>query len=191
MQGVQNMNFKSFYVWFGLPLLIIAAWVALVYIPVDSAMKKKESQLAAIKNERQKLDGSIKDLTVDARTQTILQQSYDEFMRQAPVIEKIPAYMRAVMQMARNKGVAIGSLDGYYNSIDISRKTELVYPVFEVGLKGGFLEMGRFLEELSGKTGFKGVQKAYISYEEKEYPTLNGKFVIEFKALKGKKREGK
>lgn len=185
------MNFKSFYVWFGLPLLIIAAWVALVYIPVDSAMKKKESQLAAIKNERQKLDGSIKDLTVDARTQTILQQSYDEFMRQAPVIEKIPAYMRAVMQMARNKGVAIGSLDGYYNSIDISRKTELVYPVFEVGLKGGFLEMGRFLEELSGKTGFKGVQKAYISYEEKEYPTLNGKFVIEFKALKGKKREGK
>jgi Tfp pilus assembly protein PilO len=185
------MNFKSFYLWFGLPVLLVAAWVALVYVPLDSAMKKKEGQLAGIKNERQKLEENLKNLTVEARTQENLQQSYDNFMRQAPVIEKIPEYMRAVMQMAKNKGVAIGSLHGYYNSIDVSQKTGLVYPVFEVGLKGGFLEMGRFLEELSGKTGFRGIQKAYINYEEKEYPALNGKFVIELKALKGKQREGK
>ena len=191
MQGVQNMNFKSLYIWFGLPVLVIAAWVALVYAPADSAMKKKEGQLATIKNERQKLEGNIKNLIVEARTQEHLQQPYDEFMRQAPVIEKMPEYMRAVMQMAKNKGVAIGSLHGYYNSIDVSQKTGLVYPIFEVGLKGGFLEMARFLEDLSDKSGFKGVQKAYISYEEKEYPALNGKFVIEFKALKGKKRESK
>lgn len=184
------MNFKSFYIWFGLPVLLIAAWVGLVYMPADSAMKKKEGQLTAIKNERQKLEGNLQNLTAEARTQENLQHSYDDFMRQAPVIEKIPEYMRAVMQMAKNKGVAVGSLHGYYNSIDVSQKTGLVYPIFEVGLKGGFLEMGRFLEELSGKTAFKGVQKAYINYEEKEYPALNGKFVIEFKALKGKKREG-
>lgn len=183
------MNFKSLYIWFGMPVLIIAAWIALVYIPADSAMKKKESQLSVIKNERQKLDGNLKDLTIEARTQENLQQSYNYFMRQAPVIEKMPEYMRSVMQMAKNKGVAIGSLHGYYNSIDVSQNKGLLYPVFEMGLKGGFLEMGRFLEELSGKSGFKGVQKAYISYEEKEYPALNGKFVIEFKALKGKKRE--
>jgi Tfp pilus assembly protein PilO len=189
LQGAQSMNFKSLYIWFGIPVLLIAVWVAFVYIPADSAMKKKESQLSVIKNERQKLDGNLKDLTIEARAQENLQQSYNDFMRQAPVIEKIPEYMRSVMQMAKSKGVAIGSLHGYYNSIDVSQKTGLVYPIFEIGLKGGFLEMGRFLEELSGKTGFKGVQKAYISYEEKEYPALNGKFVIEFKALKGKKRE--
>jgi Tfp pilus assembly protein PilO len=184
------MNFKSFYIWFALPALLIAAWVALVYIPVDAVMKKKEGQLAVLKKERQKLEGNLKNLTVEARTQENLQQSYDNFMRQAPVIEKVPEYMRAVIQMAKNKGVAVGSLHGYYNSIEVSQKTGLVYPVFEVGLKGGFLEMGHFLEELSGKTGFRGIQRAYISYEEKEYPALNGKFVIEFKALKGKKREG-
>ncbi|MBA4390544.1 MAG: hypothetical protein C0399_06375 [Syntrophus sp. (in: bacteria)] len=185
------MNFKGFYIWFGLPVLVIVVWVALVYVPVDSAMKKKEGKLVTIKNERQKIDENIKNLTVEARTQENLQQSYDDFMRQAPVIEKMPEYMRTVMQMAKSKGVAIGSLQGYYNSIDVSQKTGLVYPIFEVGLKGGFLEMGRFLEELSNKTGFKGIQKAHISYEEKEYPTVTGKFVIEFKALKGKNRESK
>ena len=64
-------------------------------------------------------------------------------------------------------------------------------PVFEVGLKGGFLEMGRFLEDLSNRTAFKGIKAARISYDDKEYPQLNGRFVIEFKALKGKKSESK
>ncbi len=67
----------------------------------------------------------------------------------------------------------------------------MLNPVFEVGLKGGFLEMGRFLEDLSNKTAFKSVQAARIGYDEREYPQLSGRFMIEFKALKGKKSESK
>jgi hypothetical protein len=185
------MNFKSFYLWFGLPVLVIVAWGLVVYIPMNSGAKDKEGKLIAIKNERQALEKDMKDLVGETTTQRNLQKSYVEFMGQTPVIERMPEYMKNVMNMAKNKGIAIGSLSGYYNSLDISQKAGLVNPVFEIGLRGGFLEIGRFLEDLSGKTAFKNISAARINYDEKEYPQLAGKFIIEFKALKGNKSEGK
>jgi Tfp pilus assembly protein PilO len=185
------MNSKSFYIWFGLPVLVIAAWVFLAYIPMHSAMQTREGTLTVVKNERQKLDASIMNLASEARTQKQLQQAYNEFMNQAPVMEKMPEYVRNVMKMAQDKGVAVKSLHGYYNTLELSQKAGLANPEFEVELKGGFLEMGRFLEELSGKAGFSAIHAARIGYDDKEYPTLTGKFVIEFKALKGKKNESK
>jgi hypothetical protein len=185
------MNFKSIYLWFGLPILVIVAWVLLVYVPMDSSAKSKERKLTAIKNERQTVEKDMKDFVGEVTTQKRLHESYDEFMGQTPVVERMPEYMKNVMNMAKNKGIAIGSLSGYYSSLDVSQRAGLVNPVFEVGLKGGFIEMGRFLEDLSNRTAFKGIQAARISYDEKEYPQLSGKFVIEFKALKGKKSESK
>ena len=160
-------------------------------MPMNSGVKNKEGKLTAITNERQTVEKDMKDFVGDATSQKRLQQSYDEFMGQAPVVERMPEYIKNVMNMAKSKGITIGSLSGYYSSLDISQKAGLVNPVFEVGLKGGFLEMGRFLEDLSNRTAFKGIQAARISYDEKEYPQLTGKFVIEFKALKGKKSESK
>ncbi len=185
------MNFKSLYLWFGLPILVIAAWTFLVYMPMNLGTKNKEGKLTAIKNERQTLERDMKDFAGEATTQKRLQMSYDEFMGQAPVVERMPEYMKNVMNMAKNKGITIGSLNGYYSSLDVSQKAGLVNPVFEMGLRGGFLEMGRFLEDLSNRTAFKGIQAARIDYDEKEYPQLTGRFIIEFKALKGKKSEGK
>jgi Tfp pilus assembly protein PilO len=185
------MNFRSFYLWFGLPVLVIAAWVFLIYMPMDSSARTKEGKLTVIKNERQTVERDMKDFVGEATTQRSLQASYDEFMGQTPIVERMPEYMKNVMNMAKSKGITIGSLSGYYSSLDISQKAVLVNPVFEMGLRGGFLEMGRFLEDLSNKTAFKGIQAARINYDEKEYPQLTGKFVIEFKALKGKQSESK
>ena len=185
------MNSKSFYLWFGLPVLVVVAWVLLVYMPMNSGLKNKEGKLTAIKNERQTVEKDMKDFVGDATSQKRLQQSYDEFMSQAPVVERMPEYMKNVMNIAKSKGITIGSLSGYYGSLDTSQKAGLVNPVFEMGLRGGFLEMGRFLEDLSSRTAFKGIQAAHINYDEKEYPQLAGKFVIEFKALKGRKSESK
>jgi Tfp pilus assembly protein PilO len=185
------MNFRSLYLWFGLPVLVIVAWVLLIYMPMDSGAKNKEQKLTVIKNERQTLEKEMKDFVSDATTQKKLQASYDEFMGQAPVVERMPEYMKNVMNIAKSKGIVIGSLSGYYSSLDISQKAGLVNPVFEMGLRGGFLEMGHFLEDLSNRTAFKGIQAARIGYDEKAYPQLNGKFVIEFKALKGRKSESK
>ncbi len=160
-------------------------------MPINSGMKSKEGKLVAVKKERQALEGEIKNFVNEATTQKKLQDSYGEFMGQAPVVEKVPEYMKNVMNMAKSRGISVGSLSGYYNSLDVSQKAGLVNPVFEIGLRGDFLGMGRFLEDLSNKAAFKCVRAARIGYDEKEYPQLAGKFVIEFKALKGEKVESK
>ncbi|HVN97947.1 MAG TPA: hypothetical protein VMT62_16070 [Syntrophorhabdaceae bacterium] len=185
------MNFRSLYVWFLLPVLIIIAWVVLVYVPVNSSARSKEGKLTAIRNERQTVERDMKDLVSEASSQKSLQVSYDEFMSQAPAIDRMPEYMKNVTRSARDRGMAVVSLSGYYSSLDVSQKGGLVNPTFEMGLKGGFLEMGRFLEELSNKPAFKGIEAARIGYDEKEYPQVTGRFVIDFKALTGRKGESK
>ncbi len=166
------MNFKSFYIWFGLPVLLIAAWVGLVYMPADSAMKKKEGQLTAIKNERQKLEGNLQNLTAEARTQENLQHSYDEFHETGPCHRKDTGIHEGCYEDGKKQGGSHRKPDGYYNSLDVSQKTGLVYPIFEVGLKGGFLEMGRFLEELSSKTAFKGYPEGLYQLRRKRISPL-------------------
>ena len=116
------MNFKSPYLWFGLPVLVVVAWVLLVYIPMNSGVKNKESKLTVIKNERQTVEKDMKDFVGDATSQKRLQQSYDEFMGQAPIVERMPEYMKNVMNMAKSKGITIGSLNGYYSSLDVSHE---------------------------------------------------------------------
>jgi hypothetical protein len=74
--------------------------------------------------------------------------------------------------------------------MDIAHKN-IVHPVFEMGIKGRFLDMGQFLEELSARTAYGSIKQARIACDEKEYPVLSGRFVIEFKALKERAREGK
>ena len=95
-----------------------------------------------------------------------------------------------MLRDARSRGMAVERLDGQYSSMDSARRG-IVNPVFAMDLKGGFLDMGKFLEEISRKTAFKGVQKARIAYDDKDNTLLAGRFVIEFKALKGIPGEGK
>ncbi len=97
------MNFKGLYFWFGLPVLVVVAWVLLVYIPMDSSAKSQERRLTDIKNEIQTIERDMKEFVGEATTQKRLRQSYDEFMGQAPVVEKMPEYMRNVMSMAKNR----------------------------------------------------------------------------------------
>jgi Tfp pilus assembly protein PilO len=137
-------------------------------------MKNKQNELAAIKNERQTVEGNIKNLMSETTTQKKLQESYDEFMGQTPVIEQMSQYIKNVSALAKSRGMSVGTLNGYYDTLDVVQGVGLVNPVFEIGLKGGFLEMGRFLEELSRKTAFKGIQAARIDYGEREYPLLTG-----------------
>ena len=185
------MNSKSFYIWFGTPVLVVLIWIFAAYMPMKSAADKKEIELTAIKKERQQLDLSIQGVTLNAQVQEKLRQSYTAFVSQAPLIERMPEYMKNTVRMAKERGIAVNSLHGYYTSLDAAGRPGFMNPVFEAGLMGNFLDIGTFLEELSGRVGFKSINAAKISCDEKDYPVVSGKFVIEFKALRGQKGESK
>ncbi len=184
------MSYKNLLIWIGAPLVIIVLWVLVVYMPIDAQAKKGQNAINSILKERKDMETSIMTMSQQMQTQENLKRSYDDFLSQTPTIEKMAGFMANVVNAAKTRGMGVERLSGQYNTMDLSQKG-IMNPVFELGLKGGFLDMGRFLEELSEKTAFKGVQKARIAYDERDYPVLSGRFVVEFKALKGRPLEGK
>ncbi len=185
------MNFKSIYVWCGIPVALIIIWVLAVYLPFSSQIRNREKSLESVKQERKEVEASIVTLSRQTKSDERWKESLNEFKAQAPMLEKMPDFIREIARSARNRGVMTDNVVSVHSTIDTDHKSYVVNPVFEFDLKGGFLETGRFFEELSNRVAFKGVQKARISYNEKQYPLLAGKYTIEFKALKGKIFEGK
>lgn len=185
------MKFKSIYIWFSIPILLIVIWFLVVYIPVNAGMRKKDMQLTDAKNQRLTLEKSMKDLINETSTQKKLHESYDYFMSEMPVVGGLPDYMKALMNTAKNKGVLINRVNAHYDTVDINQKTNLINPVFDLSLNGDFLEIGRFLEEMSHKSAYRKIQFARFNYTDKEYPQLSGQFVVELKALKGNPNESK
>lgn len=185
------MKFKSIYIWYGIPIVLVIVWAFAVYLPFSSQIKNRERSLESVKQERKQVEASIVTISRQAKSDEKWKESLSEFKTQAPLIEKMPDFIRALSMSARNRGVMVDNVTSIHSTIDTEQKSYIVNPVFEFDLKGGFLETGRFFEELSNKIAFRGVQKARISYNEKQYPLLAGKYTIEFKALKGKIFEGK
>ena len=84
--------------------------------------------------------------------------------------------------MARGKGIYVDDMGSLFSSMEDRQAKAVANPVFEITVKGRYLQIGRFLEELEKNKAFKGVLKASLVYDEKQYPVLTGKFVIQFKA---------
>ena len=55
----------------------------------------------------------------------------------------------------------------------------------EIDLRGKYLEIGRFIEELEQKSAYGGIRRAKLAYDEKEYPILKGTVLLECKTLRG------
>lgn len=185
------MNFKPIYVWCGIPVVLIIIWALAVYLPLSTQIRNRGKSLESVNQERKQVEASILTLSRQTRTDDRWKESLDEFKAQAPLLEKMPDFIREISRSARNRGVMIDNVVSIHSTIDTGAKSYVANPVFEFGLKGGFLETGRFFEDLSNRVAFKGVQRARISYDEKQHPPLAGKYTIEFKALKGKIFEGK
>lgn len=184
------MNYKKLAIWLGIPLAMIVVWALVVYLPIDAGAKKKQSMINAILKERKDMETSIMTMSQQVQTQDNARKAYNEFLAQTPSIDRMPGFISGLLRDARSKGMAVGNLNGNYNSLDSAHRG-IVNPVFEMNIKGEFLDMGKFLEEISNKTAFKGVQKARIAFDDKDNTILAGRFVVEFKALKGRPGEGK
>jgi len=185
------MKFKTVYIWYGLPIFLIILWVALIFYPASSSIKSKETELAKIRQESKTADASLQTLIQSRDKESHWKKSLEEFKAHAPDLERFSDVMKELVRLAQARGVAIERMTHVFDSVNVEHPSAIINPLFEIEIKGRFLEMGSFLEELTNKPVYRGITKAQLAYNEKEYPVLTGKYIVAFKAMKGKTSEGK
>jgi len=187
-----KFKFKMFYIWFMAPAMIVVLWIAAFYMPFSAQIRQKEKELSNLKQEEQKIDGDIKTAIDVKRRGDQVKSSIVELQMQLPTIDKFPDFMIGILRDVRKEGVSLSSFSSNFSSIGGSPGLLLIHPIFEMGLKGKFINMGKFLDDLDERKVYKAITKAKISYDEKEYPILTGKFTVEFTARRsGSLEEGK
>jgi hypothetical protein len=185
------MRFKTIYIWYGLPVFLVILWLGLVFYPISSSIKAKEIELAKVRQESKAADISLKTMIETRDKEAHWKKSIDEFKAYAPELDRFSDVMKEFKRLAQGRGVAIEHMTHVFDSVDIEQPSTIITPSFEMEIKGRFMEMGRFLEEIVNQPIYRGITKAQISYNEKEYPVLTGKYIVAFKAMKGRASEGK
>ena len=178
------MRFKSLYVCIGIPVIVVVVWFLVFYMPMKAEINNKRNELQEVKKQTEKVEADIKGLMEMKRKEESIKASLKEYQGQIPLFDNFPDFIHTVAGAARKGGLGLDKFSGTFRTLDLQPKTILTYPVFEVGLKGRFMEMGKFLEQVSASKAYRKIVKGQISYTDKEYPLLAGKFEIEFKAWK-------
>lgn len=178
------MRYKSLYFWIGIPIIAAGVWFIVFYMPMRAEVANKQRELQEAKKQTEKVDADIKGFMEMKRKEESIKASLREYQGQIPLFDNFPDFIHAVAGSARRSGLVLDRFSGMFKTLDVQPKTVLTYPIFEVGLKGRFMEMGKFLEQVSASKAYRGIVKGQISYTDKEYPLLAGKFEIEFKAWK-------
>ena len=178
------MRFKGLYVWIAVPVAVAALWFFVWYMPMKAEINNRRNELNEVKQQTQKVEADIRALTEMKRKEESIKTSLREYRGQIPLFDNFPEFIYQVAGGARKSGLVLDKFSGMFKTLDMQPKTILTYPIFEVGLKGRFMEMGKFLEQVSSSRAYRRIMKGAISYNEKEYPLLAGKFEIEFKAWK-------
>lgn len=187
-----KFKFKMFYIWFTVPLIIVVLWVVAFYMPVSAQIKQNEKALSGLKQEEQKIELNLKNAMDVKRQKEKVKESIVEMQMQLPTIDRFPDFMIWLLKSIRKEGVTLSSFNTNFSSLESKPGSLLIHPVFEMSLKGKYINMGKFIDDLDDKKVYKGITKARISYDEKEYPVLIGKFTLEFTARRsGSLEEGK
>lgn len=178
------MKVKTSYLYFAGALLILMLWLFLFFLPLTSKAKEKKEVLRAIRKEMEMVDRQIADLLALRTRQKEVDIRMEEIRTQLPTIDGLYDLIKGLVLSAKRQGLEVEAIQPLFTSVKELEGKDFLYPIFEVTLKGRFLQMGRFLEELEKSRSFRGISKAKISYDEHGYPLLKGKIVLQMRVLK-------
>jgi hypothetical protein len=181
------MKFRVIYFWFGLPLFIIFAWFLVFYGPLASVLDKQRLDLSAVQKTRETLAGSLKDILEVRKREAQARSSLERSLGNIPLFSQFPGVIKTVVEKAKKEGVAFETLSAVVIPNNAQQLSALTWPAIDMGVKGRFLDIGRFLEDTERQQGYKRIADAKMSYSDKEYPVLTGKFLVEFRAWRGSK----
>lgn len=180
--GAQFMKFKSLYIWYSLPVIVVLIWILAIHLPLSSRIKEKEKNLVTLKKELEALDANISSFIKKRGADNTVTKFLQEYAAEIPVFNRFPEFIKGIIKGSNRYGVVVVSFNSAFSTIDKSSKQMLTTPAFDITVKGRFMDIAHFLEMLTEQKAYKAVKKAELSYDEREYPILTGRFLVEFKA---------
>jgi Tfp pilus assembly protein PilO len=179
------MRFRIIYLWFSLPALIVVLWFLAFYMPVSSYLDQQRKELASVQRTRENVESSIKDMIEVRKRDAQTRSSLDEMSRSMPLYQQFPSVIKAVAESGKKEGLIFETINSSLLPGDPQQPSSLVKPSLDIISKGRFLDICRFLDSIEEQKGFKRIADGRLSYMDKDYPVLTGRFLIEFKAWKG------
>jgi len=184
LDSVLLMRFKIIYLWFSLPFLLAILWFLAFYMPVSSFTVKQQAELSAAQRTREVTGNALRDV-LEARTKDAQARlSIDRISKNMPMYHQFPSVLKAVVESGNKGGVVFDSLNSVVLPNDSQQIPSLIKPALDMGLKGRFLDICKFLEGAGQQKGYKRIADGRLTYTDKDYPVLTGKFLIEFRAWK-------
>jgi Tfp pilus assembly protein PilO len=178
------MRFRGIYLWFAIPVLLAVGWILVYYIPMTSRIKSKERELSALKEEYQNIDRGIYEITKNKDRMDTLRASLREIYTEIPTTEGLPDFMKEMTTNSKRFGVVITGFNSNFSSMSLLSTSPVANLAFEISIKGRFKEIGRFLDDMESRMAYRRIKKASITYDDKEYPILTCKLLVELKTLK-------
>ncbi|MCS7280765.1 MAG: type 4a pilus biogenesis protein PilO [Desulfobacterota bacterium] len=179
------MKFKTAYLYLLFPCLFLVVWLVTVYFPFSSKIEGGKKKLKELKDERAKIERETEVIIKLTSQRKDMEGMLKEVKAKIPEFGQTPFLIREIAQEAKKRGLVVESITGLFNSLKSLEGKVLIYPSFEITVKGRFLDVGIFLENLEKNPAIKGVVKGKISVDEKDSKYVRAQMVLEIKALKG------
>jgi Tfp pilus assembly protein PilO len=173
------MKFKGVYFWIALPVAIVVIWLLAFYLPISSEIRSSGQGVLALKYESEKMDNEIASTNTLVQRDRQMQKSLKDFTAQVPQVAALPDFIRWLTKRAKETGLSVSRIDSSLPPSDETQGSIFLHPIVEIDLQGRFLEMGRFLDDISQRFVFNSILKAKVSSVERENPVLSAKYVVE------------
>lgn len=179
------MKFKTVYLWFTLPVVCVVLWVFLFYLPVVKSSREYKLDNAASRDEANRVEAEVRAKMALGIKEKTTKNELAKVALQLPRVDEFSQFLKEVVLTARALGVTIEGLNASATQQALTDNPLLFLQPVEIDLKGRYLEIGRFIEELERKSAYGSIRRAKLAYDEKEYPILRGTVLFEWKTLKG------
>jgi hypothetical protein len=154
---------KQIYFKLGILVLLFAAFIFLVILPIISSIKKNAQELITIKNDIVSFDNEISNLG-------FVKNQYQQF---EPDLNKISTlfinsevpidFIRFLKKMAADSGVSID-----ISSVSSGKKEPWPTLYFQASTKSTFVNLARFLEKLENSDYLIGTQNITINKSDSD-----------------------
>lgn len=130
------------------------------------------------------MGNAVRDILEVRKRDAQARVSRDGISKNMLLYDQFPSVIKTITEIGKKEGVVFDSL----SSIILPNNSQipsLINPALDIGLKGRFFDIAKFLEKVEKQKGFNRIVDGKVSYDDRDYPVLAGKFLVEFRAWKG------